>query len=84
MNKIVGNSIGPVKEDHDFMDNDFSNVQKFVILDEDSLSYTSLGSHKNRKIKCNNGSHKGSFENFVDDREKRDICKDEYEDGEIV
>ncbi|XP_042876667.1 sodium channel protein para-like isoform X16 [Penaeus japonicus] len=79
--KHIGNSIG--KDNRDVIENDYSN-KKIVRLEEDAVSNNSLGSHKNRKLKSDSGSHKGSTESLDDGEEKKDASKEDLEDGMLL
>jgi len=79
--KHVGNSIG--QDNRDIIENDYSN-KKIVRLEEDTMSNNSLGSHKNRKLKSESGSHKGSTESMEDGEEKKDASKEDLEDGMLL
>ncbi|KAK7074897.1 hypothetical protein SK128_008820 [Halocaridina rubra] len=79
--KHIGNSI--YKDNGDVIENDYSN-KKVVHLDEDSVSNNSLGSHKNRKLKSESGSHKSSNDSLDDGEEKKDASKEDLEDGTLL
>lgn len=80
--KHIGNSI--TKDNRDaIIENDYSN-KKVVRLEEDAVSNNSLGSHKNRKLKSDSGSHKGSSESLDDGEEKKDASKEDLEDGMLL
>ncbi|KAK3879504.1 hypothetical protein Pcinc_015916, partial [Petrolisthes cinctipes] len=66
----IGNSIPLDNKDRNILDNDFVSNKKIVRMDDDDNN--SLGSHKNRKLKSESGSHKGSSETLDDGEEKRD------------
>lgn len=72
----IGNSIN----NRDFLDNDYTTKAK-MRRDDDTISEGSLGSHRNRKLKSDAGSHKGSS-NSLDGEEKKDASKDDLDDGE--
>ncbi|KAK4321726.1 hypothetical protein Pmani_007468 [Petrolisthes manimaculis] len=74
----IGNSIPIDNKDRNILDNDFVSNKKIVRMDEDDNN--SLGSHKNRKLKSESGSHKGSSETLDDGEEKRDASKEDLED----
>ena len=78
--KHIGNSI--VKDNKDIIDNEIS--KRPFCLDDDTLSNNSMGSHKNRKIKGDGDSHKGSSESMEDGDEKKDASKEDLEDGMIL
>ena len=79
-NKHIGNSV--IKDNRDILEND---TKRLVRLDDDTLSNNSLGSHKNRKLKSDSGSHKGSSESLDDEGdEKRDASKEDLEEGMIL
>ncbi|XP_071512580.1 sodium channel protein para isoform X17 [Panulirus ornatus] len=81
--KHIGNSIPKDNRDA-LIENDYSN-KKVVRLEEDALSNNSLGSHKNRKLKSDSGSHKGSSDSLLDDgEEKKDASKEDLEDGMLL
>ncbi|XP_064104911.1 sodium channel protein para-like isoform X2 [Macrobrachium nipponense] len=79
--KHIVNSI--TKDNGEIIENDYSNKQ-VVRLDEDDVSNNSLGSHKNRKLKSDSGSHKGSSESLDDGEEKKDASKEDLEDGMLL
>ncbi|KAK3879503.1 hypothetical protein Pcinc_015916, partial [Petrolisthes cinctipes] len=74
----IGNSIPLDNKDRNILDNDFVSNKKIVRMDDDDNN--SLGSHKNRKLKSESGSHKGSSETLDDGEEKRDASKEDLED----
>ncbi|KAK4321727.1 hypothetical protein Pmani_007468 [Petrolisthes manimaculis] len=78
----IGNSIPIDNKDRNILDNDFVSNKKIVRMDEDDNN--SLGSHKNRKLKSESGSHKGSSETLDDGEEKRDASKEDLEDGMLL
>ena len=56
-------------------------------LDDDQVSNTSLGSHKNSKLKSDSGSHRGSSESLDEDddgEEKRDASKEDLDAGMML
>ncbi|KAK3879505.1 hypothetical protein Pcinc_015916, partial [Petrolisthes cinctipes] len=78
----IGNSIPLDNKDRNILDNDFVSNKKIVRMDDDDNN--SLGSHKNRKLKSESGSHKGSSETLDDGEEKRDASKEDLEDGMLL
>ncbi|XP_076069518.1 sodium voltage-gated channel paralytic isoform X2 [Oratosquilla oratoria] len=77
--KYVGNSI---KDNRDIIENDYGG--KMVRMEDDTISNNSLGSHKNRKLQSDSGSHKGSSESLEDGEEKKDASKEDLEDGMLL
>lgn len=79
VSKHVGNSIG-VQDNRDIIENDLLPTKKHI-LEDDTVSIASLGSHKHRKLRSHSGSHKGSTETLGDGEEKRDTSKEDLEGG---
>lgn len=50
--------------------------------EDDTMSEASIGSHRNRKLRSDAGSHKGSQESLDDGDGKHDPSKDEIDDGQ--
>uniref|UniRef100_A0A6A7FX17 Sodium channel protein n=2 Tax=Hirondellea gigas TaxID=1518452 RepID=A0A6A7FX17_9CRUS len=71
----MGNSIN----NRSFPENDYTSKSKMARRDDDSISETSLGSHRNRKLKSDAGSHKGS-DDSDDGEEKKDASKEDLDD----
>lgn len=75
----IGNSIN----NRDFIENDFTTKAKMIRRDDDTISETSMGSHRNRKLKSDSGSHKGSANSLEDGEEKKDASKEDLDDGKF-
>ena len=65
----------------DILENDFKSMSKIKKTDKDTISETSMGSHRNRKMRSNSDSHRGSSDSLDDGEEKKDASKEDLDDG---
>ncbi|KAF2359711.1 Sodium ion transport-associated [Trinorchestia longiramus] len=72
----IGNSVN----NRDFLENDYTSTAKIMRRDDDTISETSLGSHRNRKLKSDSGSHRGSNDSLDEGEDKKGASKDDLDD----